>query len=149
MKLLNQGKNARVVTKMSETCRRALKMYAAAKDRTTDHVLYEFTRCQLHTEAQVDDVTKGILDSCKIPPDKRVGRPCWGFSCMSCKHATACRTGFYKGVCEIDDQYIESVNPVGAATLQALQATWGQKPQDFPQLPKQDDPPLARGCAFA
>ena len=134
MRALNEGKNARVVTKMSETCRKALKMYAAAFGRTSDQVLYEFTRCQLHTQAQICDVAKSILDSCEIPPDKRVGRPCWGHSCMACKHEKACRTGFYKGVCEVDDQYMAAVNPVGAATLQALQTAWGQVPQDFPQL---------------
>lgn len=148
MKILNAGKNARVVTKMSETCRKALKMYAAAFHRTSSEVLYEATRCMLHTQAQTCDVTQAILDNCGIPPDKRVGRPCFGYSCMACKHQTACRTGLYKGVCEIDEEYIAHVNPVGAASLQAMQKAWRQAPQNYPQLPQQKNVPLAHRSAF-
>ena len=149
MKVLNEGKNARVVTKMSDTCRKALKMYAAAFGRTSSEVLYEATRCMLHTQAQSCDVTQAVLDNCEIPPDKRVGRPCFGFSCMSCKHEKACRTGVYKGVCEIDEEYIAHVNPVGAASLQSMQKAWGQVPQDYPQLPQKNGAPLTQAPAFA
>jgi len=130
----NEGKNARVVTKMSITCHRALKMYARAFDMTCGEVLYAACRAMFHKQALACDVMAGILIECEIPLDKRADRACFGFSCMTCKHLTACTCGVYKGVVEIKDQYLKAVNPSGAAALQAMQLSAGQRPQSFPQL---------------
>jgi|TARA_R100000084_G_scaffold80662_1_gene37166 hypothetical protein len=130
----NEGKNARVGTKMSTTCHRALKMYAKAFHMTCGEVLYAACRAMFHKQALVCDVMSGILDECGIPLDKRADRVCFGFACMPCKHQTACKCGVYKGVVEIEDEFLHCVKPSGAAVLQAMQLSAGQRPQSFPQL---------------
>ena len=127
-------KNARVVCKMSYTCLKALKMYAKRFHMRSHEVLYHFTRCGFHKQAQVCGVMREIFEECDIPLDKRADRDCYGFSCMACKHQTACRAGVYKGVVEISDEFLGSVLPSGAAALQSMQLSAGQRPQSFPQL---------------
>ena len=133
-KPLNEGKNQRVVTKMSDTCHQALKMYAEAFHLNVGEVLYSACRMMFHKQAQFCDVVAGIFEECEIPLDKRADRECFGFSCMACKHQTACRTGIYKGVVEIKDEYLPSVNATGAVALSAMQSANGQESQDFPSL---------------
>ena len=130
----NEGKNKRVVTKMSATCHRALKLYAEAFHMTCSEVLYAACRAMFHKQAQVCDVMSGILEECEIPLDKRADRACFGYSCLACKHITACKCGVYKGVVEIGDEFLTHVNPSGAAALQSMQLSAGQRPQSFPQL---------------
>ncbi len=133
-KALNEGKNQRVVTKMSDTCHQALKMYAEAFHLNVGEVLYSACRVMFHKQAQFCDVVAGIFEECEIPLDKRADRECFGFSCMTCKHQTACRTGIYKGVVEIKDEYLASVNTAGAVALSLMQSHNEQVPQDFPSL---------------
>ena len=138
-KSLNEGKNARVVTRMSDTCHQALKMYAKAFHMTCGEVLYAACRAMFHKQALVCDVMSDILDECEIPLDKRADRACYGFSCIACKHQTACKCGVYKGVVEIEDEYLHRVKPSGAAALQAMQISAGQMPQSFPSLEPFDE----------
>lgn len=130
----NEGKNARVVCRMSHTCHKALKMYAKTYHMRAHEVLYHFTRCGFHKQALVCNAMQEIFDECGIHIDKRADRDCYGFSCMACKHKTACSAGVYKGVVEISDEFKNSVMPSGAAALQSMQISAGQRPQSFPQL---------------
>ena len=133
----NIGKNARVVTKMSETCKKALKMYAEMVGMNMGDVLYECTRIHLHTQAGCCNFITNMFKQLGIPLDKRAGKPCFAHTCLVCKHATACKTGRYDGVVELHDDRLHLVTASGAAALNLIQAEAGQKCQEFPELLKQ------------
>lgn len=133
----NVGKNARVVTKMSETCKTALKMYAEMIGMNMGDVLYECTRIHLHTQAGCCNFITNMFKQLGIPLDKRAGKPCFAHTCLVCKHSTACKTGRYDGVVELHDERLHLVTAAGAAALNLIQAEAGQKCQEFPELMKQ------------
>ena len=123
----------RVVVQMSDKCHKALKQYAAFYDMTMSEVLYNCTRMQFHTQLGVCEFVEDMFDKLDIAADKRAHKPCFSFMCFSCKHRTACQTGVYKGVIEIEGPCIDRdlVLENGKRRVAALQLEAGQEPQ-FP-----------------
>lgn len=121
----------RVVVQMSDDCHKALKQYAAFYGMTMSEVLYQCTRMQFHTQREKCKYVGGMLDNLDIAPDKRASKPCFSFLCFSCKHLTACKTGLYKGVCEVHDEIFEKdiLTDSGKRALTKLQRSADQLPQ--------------------
>ena len=51
-----------VTVQMSESCHKALKMYAVLKNKTVSEVSYSMMRAHIHKEAYVNEQVKSILD---------------------------------------------------------------------------------------
>ena len=128
----------RVVVQMSDECHAALKQYAAFYDMTMSEVLYNCTRMQFHTQALNCEFVEDMFDKLQILVDKRAGKECFSSLCFSCKHLTACKTGYYKGVCEFDDLHIkrDAIKPEGKRYLSEMQIRHEQRaqwPEDLDQ----------------
>lgn len=121
----------RVVVQMSDECHSALKQYAAFYDMTMSEILYNCTRMQFHSQSLGCQFVDDMFDKLQIKLDRRACKECFGFFCFSCKHLTACKTGYYKGVCEFEDIYIKRdvIKPKGMKYLSEMQIRHGQKPQ--------------------
>ena len=132
----------RVVVQMSDECHSALKQYAAFYDMTMSEVLYNCTRMQFHSQSLGCQFVENMLDKLQINLDKRASKECFSFLCFSCKHMTACKTGYYKGVVEFEDTYVkrDAIKPVGKKFVSEMQMRHGQQPQwTKDQWPEEDE----------
>lgn len=123
----------RTVVPMSDDCHAALKQYAAFYGMSMSEVLYNCTRMQFHTQAQHCQFVDDMLDKLDIPLDKRAGKECFSALCFGCKHLTACKTGVYKGVVEMNDKLMKRnpLKPSGKQIVADMQTRHGQRPQFF------------------
>ena len=91
----------KVLVQMSDECHGVLKDIANALDITMSEVLYECARSNIHKMSKDCPYVSHIFKYKQITPDKRLDKSCYGQACFSCKHATSCRTGLYKGEFEL------------------------------------------------
>ena len=113
----------RVVVKMSDECHKALKQYAAFYGLTMSEVLYHNTRVGFHKQAIHCRVVQDIFEKLGISADKRQHKPCFGSLCHGCTHKTACATGLYKGVVEIEERLKPLIKEEALMEMAAMQAT--------------------------
>ena len=78
---------------MSDEFHSVLKSYAAFVGLTMSEVLYQFAHQEIQQQAVHCKFVKQLIESRDIPIDKRVDKPCWGFSCLVCDHTIKCKTG--------------------------------------------------------
>ena len=83
----------KVQVQMSDECHSILKSYAAFFGLTMSEVLYQFTRQEVQQHAVHCKYVSQLIESHDVPIDKRVDKPCWGFSCLVCAHSAKCITG--------------------------------------------------------
>ena len=94
---------------MSDQCHAVLKDYANAWDMTMSEVMYEAIRSFIHKDSEYFEHISSLLAFRGISIDKRTSKQCYGHLCFACKHRTACGTGLYEGIWEMNaeaEQYI-------------------------------------------
>ena len=102
-------KMKKVQVQMSHQCHAVLKDYANAWDMTMSEVMYEAIRSFIHKDSKCFEHISSLLAFRGIPIDKRTSKHCYGHLCFACKHRTACGTGLYEGIWEMNaeaEQYI-------------------------------------------
>ena len=119
----------RVVVQMSDECHKALKQYAAFYGVTMSEVLYHNTRVGFHKQAIHCRVVQDIFEKLGIAHDKRQHKPCFGSLCHGCTHKTACTTGFYKGVVELEERLIPITKEELKREIASMQASDKQQLQ--------------------
>lgn len=91
----------RIAVSMSDDCAAILKEYAAFFGVTQSEAMYELARASIHNHAINCKKVSSMLEMRDKSLDKRAGKPCYtGYSCLACKHRTACTAGVYKGLYE-------------------------------------------------
>ena len=97
---------------MPDDCAAILKQYAAMWGITQQEVLYQSSKCFIHTQAAHGcQGSQRILDTNNTPIDKRAGKPCYGSCCFCCEHIGRCRIGTHKGEWECSDRYKHLLTP--------------------------------------
>ena len=74
-------------------------------------VMYEAIRSFIHKDSKCFEHISSLLAFRGIPIDKRTSKHCYGHLCFACKHRTACGTGLYEGIWEINAEAERYIAP--------------------------------------
>ena len=91
----------RIAVAMSEECAAILKEYCSFFKISQSEALYLFTKAAIQSHALHCIKVESIFALRKKALDKRAGKVCFGFPCLSCKHLSPCTAGLYNGLFEV------------------------------------------------
>ena len=101
----------RIAVSMDETCAAILKEYCSFFKISQSDALYLFTKAAVQNHAFHCKRVESIFALRQKDLDKRAGKVCFGFPCLSCAHSAKCITGLYDGLFEVSQEcghlYIE------------------------------------------
>ena len=89
---------------MNEDCAAILKEYCSFFKISQSDALYLFTKAAVQNHAFHCKKVESIFALRQLPLDKRAGKPCFGFACLSCSHTGQCTAGLYDGLFEVSEE---------------------------------------------
>ena len=101
----------RVACSMSEECAAILKEYCSFFNITQSEALYLFARAAIHQHALHCKKVESILKLRLKELDKRAGKICFGYPCLSCVHAARCAAGLHDGLYDIREDVSHLLKP--------------------------------------
>ena len=91
----------RIAVTMGEDCAAILKEYCSFFKISQSDALYLFTKAAVQNHACHCRKVESIFELRQKALDKRAGKPCFGFACLSCSHTSRCTAGLYDGLFEV------------------------------------------------
>ena len=91
----------RIAVTMSEDCAAILKEYCSFFKISQSDALYLFAKAGLQNHAHHCKKVESIFALRQKKLDKRAGKACFGFACLSCAHTSTCTAGLYDGLFEV------------------------------------------------
>lgn len=88
---------------MDEDCAAILKEYCSFFRISQSDALYLFAKSAIQNHAFHCKKVESIFELRQKKLDKRAGKACFGFACLSCVHAAQCTAGLYDGLFEVND----------------------------------------------
>ena len=95
----------RISVTMHEDFAAILKEYCSFFKISQSDALNLFTKAAIQSHSLHCRKVASIFELRQKNLDKRAGKPCFGFACLSCAHATKCCTGLYEGFFEVGETY--------------------------------------------
>ena len=90
---------------MSEDCAAILKEYCSFFKISQSDALYLFARSAIQNHAFHCKKVESIFELRQKKLDKRAGKVCFGYACLSCSHTSKCTAGLYDGLFEVAEHY--------------------------------------------
>lgn len=91
----------RIAVTMNEECAAIFKEYCSFFKISQSDALYLFAKAAMQNHAYHCRKVDSIFTLRQQKLDKRAGKACFGFSCLSCAHTTRCTAGLYEGLFEV------------------------------------------------
>jgi hypothetical protein len=95
----------RIAVSMSEEWAAIIKEYCSFYRISQSDALYLFAVSAIESHSLNCKKVKSIFALRQKELDKRAGKPCFGYSCLSCAHTLQCSTGLYQGLFKISQKY--------------------------------------------
>jgi hypothetical protein len=86
---------------MNEDCAAIFKEYCSFFKISQSDALYLFAKAAIQNHAHHCKKVESIFVLRQKELDKRAGKVCFGYPCLSCVHAPKCTAGLYDGLFEI------------------------------------------------
>tara|TARA_B100001564_G_scaffold282250_1_gene244731 strand:+ start:150 stop:521 length:372 start_codon:yes stop_codon:yes gene_type:complete len=91
----------RIAVTMGEDCAAILKEYCSFFKISQSDALYLFAKSAIQNHAFHCKKVESIFKLRQKDLDKRAGKACFGFGCVSCAHTSRCTAGLYDGLFEV------------------------------------------------
>tara|TARA_B100000035_G_scaffold96235_2_gene81603 strand:- start:355 stop:696 length:342 start_codon:yes stop_codon:yes gene_type:complete len=88
---------------MDEECAAMLKEYCSFFKISQSDALYLFARSAIQNHYFHCKKVESIFHLRQRKLDKRAGKYCFGFGCLSCQHTAMCTAGLYEGYFEVSE----------------------------------------------
>lgn len=97
-------RDKRIAVTMDEDCAAIFKEYCSFFKISQSDALYLFTKAAVQNHAHHCKKVESIFALRQKELDKRAGKFCFGFACLSCAHKSKCTAGLYDGIFEVSQE---------------------------------------------
>lgn len=94
----------RIAVTMDEDCAAILKEYCSFFKISQSDALFLFVKSSIQSHAKHCKKVDSIFKLRQKELDKRAGKPCFGWPCLSCAYMSKCTAGLYDGIFEVSQE---------------------------------------------